>query len=56
MSLVWVFVTLPGHIFFWLNVANGITNILLVLMIYLLCRIKRGFSLTVDEPAPVPAR
>ena len=43
------------------GVANGVTNILLVLMVCLICRIERGFSVTVDEapegapPTVVPA-
>ena len=31
------------------GVANGITNFLLIGTLYLMCRIERGFSITVDE-------
>jgi MFS family permease len=31
------------------GIANGITNILLVGIVYLMCRIERGFSISVDE-------
>jgi hypothetical protein len=31
------------------GIANGITNFLLIGTLYLMCRIERGFSVTVDE-------
>jgi hypothetical protein len=31
------------------GIANGITNFLLIGILYLMCRIERGFSETVDE-------
>jgi hypothetical protein len=31
------------------GIANGITNFLLFGTLYLMCRIERGFSVTVDE-------
>jgi hypothetical protein len=31
------------------GIANGITNFLLIGILYLMCRIERGFSVTVDE-------
>ena len=43
------------------GIANGITNFLLIGTLYLMCRIERGFSITVDEKykpledIPVPA-
>ncbi len=37
------------------GLANGITNVLLVGMIYLLCRVERGFSTTVDQPGVTAA-
>lgn len=47
---VWVTVSLNmenGSIVF--GIANGITNFLLIGTMYLMCRIERGFSVTVDE-------
>ncbi|MFA6100628.1 MAG: hypothetical protein WCV67_11285 [Victivallaceae bacterium] len=31
------------------GIANGLTNFLLICTVYLMCRIERGFSVTVDE-------
>jgi hypothetical protein len=31
------------------GIANGLTNFLLIGTMYLMCRIERGFSVTVDE-------
>ena len=31
------------------GIANGLTNFLLIGTLYLMCRIERGFSVTVDE-------
>jgi hypothetical protein len=31
------------------GIANGITNFLLIGTVYLMCRIERGYSVTVDE-------
>jgi len=31
------------------GIANGLTNFLLIGGLYLMCRIERGFSVTVDE-------
>ena len=50
VSQVLVTVTLnmeSGAIVF--GIANGITNFLLIGTLYLMCRIERGFSVTVDE-------
>ncbi len=50
VSQVLVTVTLnmeSGAIVF--GIANGITNFLLIGTLYLMCKIERGFSVTVDE-------
>jgi hypothetical protein len=31
------------------GIANGLTNLLLIGSLYLMCRIERGFSITIDE-------
>ncbi|MEI8079991.1 MAG: hypothetical protein WCH61_10240, partial [bacterium] len=60
--LVTIFLNMEtGAIVFGL--ANGITNFLLIGLLYLMCRIERGFSITIDEKytpldeaAPQPVR
>jgi len=47
---VWVTVTLNregGAIVF--GIANGLTNFLLIGILHLMCRVERGFSVTIDE-------
>ncbi|MHB9139925.1 MAG: MFS transporter, partial [Victivallaceae bacterium] len=46
--LVTVFLNMEsGSIVF--GIANGLTNLLLICTVYLMCRIERGFSVTIDE-------
>ena len=46
--LVTVFLNMEGGSIVF-GIANGLTNLLLIGSLYLMCRIERGFSVTVDE-------
>ncbi|MCX6983404.1 MAG: hypothetical protein NT118_01455, partial [Lentisphaerae bacterium] len=46
--LVTVFLNMEGGSVVF-GIANGLTNLLLIGSLYLMCRIERGFSVTVDE-------
>ena len=46
--LVTVFLNMEGGSIVF-GIANGLTNFLLICTVYLMCRIERGFSITIDE-------